>query len=97
MSARIWMDHAECRLETGHRWLTTRDLGIIGADWTKLQVCTKCHTTRKRGWNVWTGKLTSRYRYPPGYLFGPGEHISLAKQRVAYSKQALRLHSRKAS
>jgi hypothetical protein len=88
---RAWLDHADCRLDTGHHWRTVKDLGVIGADWTKLQRCTGCQTTRRRGWNVWTGALTPHtYRYVEGYLQEPGKRLSLAQQRVAYSRTVLR-------
>jgi hypothetical protein len=93
---KVWLDYAECRLETGHHWRTIKDLGIMGANWTKLQRCTECRTTRRRGWNVWNGKLTPHtYGYPDGYL-QQGKKLSLAQQRVTYSRRVLKTHARKA-
>jgi hypothetical protein len=93
---KVWLDYAECRLETGHHWRTIKDLGIMGANWTKLQRCTECRTTRRRGWNVWNGKLTPHtYGYPDGYL-QQGKKLSLAQQRVTYSRRVLKVHARKA-
>lgn len=93
MRHKKWIDYADCRLDTGHHWRTIKDLGIIGADWTKVQRCTGCHTTRRRGWNIWNGKLTPHgYGYVEGYL-QVGKKLSLAQQRVEYARKALHLKS----